>query len=65
MTMPLQGRAVLIAGPTASGKSRLALEIARLETERARAAEGVTLDLVGSVGANRLAGAGCGQAEAG
>jgi outer membrane protein len=37
-------------------KARLALEIARLETERARAAEGVTLDLVGSVGANRLAG---------
>jgi len=37
-------------------KARLGLEIARLETERARAAEGVTLDLVGSVGANRLAG---------
>jgi len=37
-------------------KARLGLEIARLETERARAAEGVTLDLVGSVGASRLAG---------
>jgi outer membrane protein len=37
-------------------KARLGLEIAQLETERARAAEGVTLDLVGSVGANRLAG---------
>ena len=37
-------------------KARLGLEIARLETERARAAEGVTVDLVGSVGANRLAG---------
>jgi len=37
-------------------KSRLALEIAQLETERARAAEGVTLDLVGSVGANRVGG---------
>jgi len=37
-------------------KARLGLEIARLETERARAAEGVTLDLVGQVGANRLGG---------
>ncbi|HEY6354368.1 MAG TPA: TolC family protein, partial [Burkholderiaceae bacterium] len=37
-------------------KARLGLEIARLETERARAAEGVTVDLVGSVGANRLGG---------
>jgi outer membrane protein len=37
-------------------KARLGMEIARLETERARAAEGVTLDLVGQVGANRLAG---------
>ena len=37
-------------------KARLGLEIARLETERARAAEGVTVDLVGSVGANHLAG---------
>ncbi|HSW23298.1 MAG TPA: TolC family outer membrane protein, partial [Burkholderiaceae bacterium] len=37
-------------------KARLGLEVARLETERARAAEGVTLDLVGQVGASRLAG---------
>ena len=37
-------------------KTRLALDIAKLETERARAAEGVTLDLVGSVGANRTTG---------
>jgi outer membrane protein len=37
-------------------KARLALEIARLETERARAAEGVTLDLVGSAGALHAAG---------
>jgi tRNA dimethylallyltransferase len=28
MTLPLQGRAILIAGPTASGKSRLALRLA-------------------------------------
>jgi outer membrane protein len=37
-------------------KTRLALDIARLETERARAAEGPTVDLVGSVGANRTTG---------
>jgi|KBSSwiStaDraftv2_1062776.scaffolds.fasta_scaffold432197_1 outer membrane protein len=37
-------------------RARLGLEIAQLETERARAAEGVTVDLVGSVGATRLAG---------
>jgi len=37
-------------------KARLGLEIARLETERARAAEGVTVDLIGSVGANRTVG---------
>src|SRR5262245_10025807 len=37
-------------------KARLALEIARLETERARAAESPTLDLVGSVGSNYVAG---------
>src|SRR6185369_16077184 len=37
-------------------KTRLALDIAKLETERARAAEGMTLDLVGSVGANRTTG---------
>jgi outer membrane protein len=37
-------------------KSRLALDIAQLEIERARAAEGITLDLVGSVGANRTLG---------
>jgi outer membrane protein len=37
-------------------KTRLALDIAKLETERARAAEGPTVDLVGSVGANRTTG---------
>jgi len=37
-------------------KFRLVLEIARLETERARAAEGLTVDLVGSVGANHTTG---------
>jgi len=37
-------------------KARLGLDIAKLETERARAAEGPTVDLVGSVGANRLGG---------
>ena len=37
-------------------KARLGLEIARLETDRARAAEGPTVDLVGSVGANRTTG---------
>jgi len=37
-------------------KAQLGLEIAQLEIERARAAGGVTLDLVGSVGANRTTG---------
>ena len=37
-------------------KTRLALDIAKLEIDRARAAEGVTVDLVGSVGANRTTG---------
>lgn len=37
-------------------KTRLALDIARLETERARAASAPTVDLVGSVGANRTLG---------
>ena len=37
-------------------KTRLALDIARLETERARAADGPTLDLVGNVGGNRTTG---------
>jgi outer membrane protein len=37
-------------------KAQLAMDIARLETERARASEGVTLDLVGAVGANRTVG---------
>jgi outer membrane protein len=37
-------------------KTRLALEIARLETERARAADGPTVDLVGSIGGNRTTG---------
>src|SRR5262245_47092199 len=37
-------------------KTRLALDIAKLETERARAGEGPTVDLVGSVGANRTTG---------
>jgi len=37
-------------------KAQYGLEIAQLETERARAAEGPTVDLVGSVGANRTAG---------
>lgn len=37
-------------------KAQLGLEIAQLEIERARAAGGMTLDLVGSVGANRTTG---------
>ncbi|MFO1220926.1 MAG: TolC family outer membrane protein [Burkholderiaceae bacterium] len=37
-------------------KTRLALDIAKLETERARAADTPTLDLVGNVGANRTVG---------
>jgi len=37
-------------------KSRLALDIAKLETERARASDGPTVDLVGSVGGNRTTG---------
>lgn len=38
------------------GKARLALEVARLETEKARAAESFTVDAVGSVGATRASG---------
>lgn len=37
-------------------KTRLALDIAKLETERARAAERLTLDLVGSLGGNYTTG---------
>jgi len=37
-------------------KAQLALEIARLETERARASEGLTLDLVGRAGGDRTVG---------
>ena len=37
-------------------KTRLALDIAKLETERARAADSPVVDLVGSVGANRTIG---------
>ncbi len=39
-------------------KSRLGLEIAQLDTERARAAESMTLDATGSVGATRGSGSG-------
>lgn len=37
-------------------KARLGLDVARLETERARAAESFTIDAVGSVGATRSSG---------
>jgi outer membrane protein len=37
-------------------KTRLGLDIAKLETERARAADSPVIDLVGSVGANRTTG---------
>ncbi len=37
-------------------KTRLGLDIAKLETERARAADSPVVDLVGSVGANRTTG---------
>ncbi len=37
-------------------KTRLALDIAKLETERARASDGPTVDLVGGVGTNRTTG---------
>jgi outer membrane protein len=37
-------------------KAQLALEIAKLETERARASEGLTLDLVGRAGGDRTVG---------
>jgi outer membrane protein len=39
-------------------KARLGLDVARLETEKARAAETFTLDAVGSVGATHLGGKG-------
>ncbi len=44
------------SGHPAVRKSRLGLEIAQLETERARAAESMTLDAIGSVGATRGSG---------
>lgn len=39
-------------------KARLGLDVARLETEKARAAEGFTLDAVGSVGSTHFGGKG-------
>jgi len=44
------------AGHPAIQRARAALEIAQLETERAKAAEGPTLDAVGSIGGNDASG---------
>jgi outer membrane protein len=43
-------------------KARLALEIAKLDTAKARADDGLTLDLIGSVGAARNTGSGANPA---